>query len=190
MSLAELGAFLGVLIGGLGMRELVAGGVKRRQDRADARERARVTAAELITANSAALGQINAEDKSQLLQELLDELRERITGYRADIERLTARHDEELHRQGRLIEALQDDNRRLTGRVERLQQDVQEYRLGAKVPRGMVLVPLAIVRAIRSTSPALLPSPWYVGEEEDSGQRSIVAEITPLGPIHDRGHDR
>lgn len=174
---------IGAILAGLGVKDLVQRYVTRRGERADvaAAERKEVSA-------------VSAQGNFDVLRLLLEETKSRVDSYEQSIVSLKADHAAD-------ISELKTENRSLERQVADLRQLVQDYQLGSRVPRGMVLVPAQEIRSIRESHAGLLLHRWYPGELEandeaanpgggqypgaspGSAPRSITAQITRLdGP--------
>lgn len=167
--LGTLGTFLtaaAAFLAALGIKDVLQRFVTRRGDRADAaRDDARhVTAVE-------------AQGNLEVLKVLLQETKARVDSYEKTISELRASHAAD-------IRELKTENRSLERQVADLRATLQDYQLGHRVPRGMVLIPLAELKAIRERSPGLLSARWYPGEHEDpNGPPFADVRLTPLpGP--------
>lgn len=148
-----LGA-LGTLLAGLGAKELIQRYVTRRGERADAAaaERKEVSA-------------VSAQGNFDVLRLLLEETKSRVDSYEQMIVDLKADHAAD-------IRELKTENKSLERQVADLRQLVQDYQLGSRVPRGMVLVPAQEIRALRESHPGLLLHRWYPGELEANDEAS------------------
>lgn len=166
------------IVTGLGVRELLAYYVKRRDDRTDSaqtEERARAKEVSVVEAGA----------NAAILQTLLIEMRARIDSYEGSIREMRDTHVRDMA-------DVKAENRQLDRQVQDLRSALRDWQLGNQVPRGQVLLPLREVRRIREHSPGLLDSPWYPGEADahttTPGDPSIVARITPMadpgpGPV-------
>jgi hypothetical protein len=170
-TLGPVGTFLSALAAfliALGAKELITRWVTRRGDRSDA-----------VTADRKQLSVVEAEGNLEVLKILLVETRDRLNGYEGAIQQMRADHLRD-------ITDLKAENRVLERQVSDLRATLQEYQLGNRVPRGMVLLPLREVRRVRERVPGLLDHPWYPGEEDGTaagaGPGSVDVRLTPLPP--------
>jgi hypothetical protein len=167
-------AALGTFLAAFGVKDIIGKWATRRGDRADAAaaDRKQVTVVE-------------AQGNLDVLKVLLTETKNRVDGYEKAIADLKASHTAD-------IRELKVENKSLERQVNDLRLALQDYQLGNRVPRGMVLVPVREVKRIRESHPGLLEQRWYPGELEGSTEgppgpgvdgRSIVARVTRLdGP--------
>lgn len=178
-SLGPWGVFLTAVAGvltALGAADLIKRAVTRRGDRADA-----------VRAENKEVATVNAAGNLEVLKVLLTETKDRVDGYERAIAELKASHSAD-------IRELKVENRELERQVNDLRIALQDYQLGNRVPRGMVLVPVHEIKAIRELHPGLLQQRWYPGELEAVGTPppggglgeeegpSIHARITRLPP--------
>lgn len=154
-------AALGTFAAALGAKELIQRWVTRRGDRADAAvvERRQVSVVE-------------AEGNLAVLKALLTETRDRVNGYEKSISEMKAAHAAD-------ISELKTENRSLNRQVADLRQSLQDYQLGVRTPRGMVLVPVREIKQIRENHPGILEQRWYPGELE--GMEPQGPSTNPMG---------
>lgn len=159
------------LAGGLGVKELLGRWATRRGAQQDA-----------AVADRKAVAAVDAQGNLEVLKVLLQETKSRVDGYEAAITELKASHAAD-------IRELKTENRSLERQVSDLRISLQDYQLGNRVPRGMVLVPVAELRRIRESQPGLLMQRWYPGELESDAPAgpSIVARVTRLDGPHSGG---
>jgi hypothetical protein len=169
-ALGPWGTFLTAAAGlfaALGVKEMVMRTVERRGARQDAAE----ADAKQVTA-------VSAEGNLEVLKVLLTETKNRVDGYEKAIADLKASHAADMRE-------LKVENRNLERQVNDLRVALQDYQLGNRVPRGMVLVPLHEIKRLRETHSGALLQRWYPGELDGEGPqtapgRSITAQITRL----------
>lgn len=166
--LGTLGTFLtalGAFAAAFGAKELIGRWVARRGDARD-----------LVIADNRKLSVIEGQGNLDVLKVLLQETRDRVDGYEASIQQMRADHARDMGE-------LKAENRSLERRVSDLQATLQDYQLGNRVPRGMVLLPRREVRKIREKAPGLLDHPWYPGEDDSAANGpSVDVRLTPLPP--------
>lgn len=160
-------AVIGAVAGAVGLRELIAYWLKRRDAREDARD-------EAADHRRAGLSVVEAEANSKALDMLLNQMNTRIQGYEQSIREMQAAHATD-------IAEVKAENKLLERRVGDLSKTLQDWQLGNRVPRGQVLVPIREIRKVREREPGLLDASWYPGEDTDIDP-SMVARITPMGP--------
>lgn len=148
----------------LGIKELLARYVLRRNDREDA-----------ARADHRAVSAVEAQGNLEVLKVLLTETKARVDSYEKQILDLKASHAAD-------ISELKTENRSLNRQVADLRMTLQDYQLGNRVPRGMVLIPVTELRAIRERQPGLLLSRWYPGEPTDEMQ-NMGPETNPRGHL-------
>jgi hypothetical protein len=158
-------AGLGTLLAGVGAKELITRWVTRRGEREDA-----------DAADRKQLSVIEGQGNLEVLKILLQETRDRVTGYEGAIQQMRADHARDLAE-------VKAENRSLARQVSDLRATLQDYQLGNRVPRGMVLLPVREVRKLRERAPGLLDHPWYPGEDEPAVPGSVDVRLTPLAPL-------
>jgi hypothetical protein len=155
-------AGLGTLLAGVGAKELITRWVTRRGERADREDEDRKQ-----------VSVVEAQGNLAVLKVLLEETRDRVTGYEAAIQQMRADY-------ARDMAEVKAENRSLARQVSDLRATLQDYQLGNRVPRGMVLLPVREVRKLRERVPGLLDHPWYPGEDEPAVPGSVDVRLTPL----------
>lgn len=137
----------------LGGKELIERTLRRR----DAREDARDVRSEKVTELEGTFG-------IEAMKMAIAETRGQVATLRAD------------------MGELKKENKELERQVEDLRRTVQDYQRGIRVPFGMVLIPLAEVRAIRERAPGVLSQRAYPGEFEDGPPGYVDVRMSPLPP--------
>ena len=166
LDLGTLGAFLtaaAAFLAALGIKELLMRWVVRKGDRETA-----------AIHESHAVSAVEAQGNLEVLKVLLTETKARVDSYERSISEMRASHSAD-------IRELKTENKSLERQVADLRATLQDYQLGNRTPRGMVLVPLSEVRAIRERSPGLLSARYYPGEHEDPGPH-VDVRLMPLPP--------
>lgn len=167
LDLGTLGAFITALaafLAALGIKELLMRWVTRRSAMADAER-----------AEERQVSAVEAQGNLDVLKVLLTETKHRVDGYERSISEMKASHAAD-------IRELKTENKSLERQVADLRMTLQDYQLGHRVPRGMVLIPLTEVRIIRERAPGLLSSRWYPGEHEQDPPAYADVRLTPLPP--------
>lgn len=160
----------GALMAAFGVRELLARYVARRNERDDTER-----------ADHRATNAIEAQGNLDVLKVLLTETKQRVDGYERTIADLRASHAAD-------IREVKTENRSLERQVADLRATLQDYQLGHRVPRGMVLIPLNELRTIRERQPGLLISSYYPGEHDNEPPPGAWTDVrlTPLPPTPPR----
>jgi len=161
-------ALIVAVAGAIGLRELIAYRMKRRDDQSDVRHAEQ-------TKRSNELSVVEAGANAAILQTLLTEMRGRIDSYEASIRDMRDMHVKDMAE-------VKAENRQLDRQVQDLRASLRDYQLGNRVPRGQVLLPLREVRRLREKYAGALDASWYPGEDLDPEDpaSSIVARITPM----------
>lgn len=161
--LTAAGAFLAAL----GVRELLSRYVVRKNERDDSDR-----------ADHRAAYAIEAAGNLDVLKVLLTETKQRVDSYERTITELRASHAAD-------IRELKTENRSLERQVADLRATLQDYQLGLRVPRGMVLIPLVELRNVRERAPGILVSSYYPGEHDSDPPPGAYADVrlTPLPPV-------